>query len=367
MIILPITSNHTNSLKLKLHPHQNNQNLVVDPRAITLDHDGYRFECSITDETLTVNRLDTNDNPRTRTCTRSDKGWIDFKLRAYDAETEKVPDFTSTTYTYMGLPDERSPFDTKIGIVHPSVKTIRSGAFKNCKKMSHCIMSDSVVKIEGQAFGGCRLLRVVKLSRCLEYIAHRAFYDCWSIDVMFLPESVSYIGRWAFQNCINMRMFRLPESLDVETLGPILRGCRSMLAGVDYEGYEDYVNVHKSLQYHHDESKLLFEVCQNTAISAQMITKHVEMNGLDDDDDDDDDDVPHKSSYDRHNLTPLHILALNPHACAGAIIAGFESNPSAVFSQDDRRLTPLYYLWKNNRDGAIQLVRALCIYRQRFE
>ena len=349
MIILPITSNHTNSLKLKLHPQ--NKNIVVDPRAITLDRDGFRFECSVTAETLTVNRLDYG-NPRTR----SDKGWTDFKVRAYDAETEKIPDFTSTTYTYMGLPDENAPFDTKIGIVHSSVKTIRSGAFKNCKKMSHCIMGDSVVKIEGQAFGGCRLLRVVKLSRCLEYIAQRAFYDCWSIDGMFLPESVSYIGRWAFQNCINMRMFRLPESLDVETLGPILRGCRSMLAGIDYEGHEDYVNVHKSLQCHH-ESKLLYEVCQNTAISAQMITKHVEMNGLDD-------DVPHKSSSYRHNLTPLHILALNPHACAGAIIPCFESNPRAAFSKDDRRLTPLDYLWKNNRDGAIHLVRALCIYRQ---
>ena len=356
MILLPIPSNHTNSLKLKLHPHQNpNQNLVVDPRAITLDRDGFRFECSVADEFLIVNRL---DNTRSNNRTSKDKGWTDFKVRAYNAEKEKVPDFTSTMYTYMGLPNENAPFDTKIGIVHPSVKTIRSGAFKNCKKMSHCIMGDSVVKIEGQAFGGCRLLRVVKLSRCLEYISQRAFYNCWSIDGIFLPESVSYIGRWAFQNCINMRMLRLPESLDVETLGPILRGCRSLLAGVDYGGHDDYVNLHKSLQCPH-ASKLLYDVCQNTTISAQMITRHVEMNGLDDDD-----DVPHKSSC-RHNLTPLHILALNPHACAGAIIACFESNSAAVFSKDDRRLTPLDYLWKNNRDGAIHLVRALCIYRRR--
>lgn len=342
MIILPIKNNPTNSLKLKLHPRQN---LVVDPRAITLDRDGFRFECSVIDKTLTINRLD-NGTPL------CDKGWPDFKVRAYDVETEVVPDFNSKTYTYMGLKDEKAPFDTKIGIVHPSVKTIRSGAFKSCKKMVHCIMGDSVVKIEGQAFGGCRLLKVVKLSRCLEYIAQRAFYDCWSIDALFLPPSVTYIGRWAFQNCINMRILRLPESLDVETLGPILRGCRSMLVGVDYEKHQDYLNVHKSLQCHH-ESKLLYDICQSTSISAEMITSHVEINRPDD---------AYKSVY-RHALTPLHILAINPHASTGAMLACFEANPSAAFFQDNRRLTPLDYLWKYNRDGAMNLVRALCIYR----
>ncbi len=54
---------------------------------------------------------------------------------------------------------------------------------------------------------------------------------------------------------------------------------------------------------------------------------------------------------DHNGMTPLHILALNPYADSGSLVACFEANMNAVFEDDNINNTPLDYLRKYNVEG----------------
>ena len=67
-------------------------------------------------------------------------------------------------------------------------------------------------------------------------------------------------------------------------------------------------------------------------------------------------------------MTPLHILAMNPYADSGAILACFGANMNAVFVGDSRGNTPLDYLrvYHDIEDHTL-VVASLCNWQQNHQ
>ncbi len=73
-------------------------------------------------------------------------------------------------------------------------------------------------------------------------------------------------------------------------------------------------------------------------------------------------------------MTPMHILALNPHADASSIMTCFEANMGAVlepYTEGDNHRpsalsgkTPLDYLAEYNVESHLSIVAALCRHRE---
>lgn len=312
--------------------------------------------------TLIVKRTDETD-PRTNAGRR---GWgYKVTFRAYHKSTENVPDFLSPTYTYLGVKDEVAPIETIIGKVHPSVRTIRAGAFRGCVNMVRCSMTDNVTTIEESVFHGCKNVKVIKLSRSLRWIGKGAFCSCQSIDGIFIPLSVQSIGDFAFMSCEKMRILSLPAALDLDKVGQrIVAYCNRMMLHdndnkyhrIDYEygrhchrdkrggkrGGGRNLNivtnndeVNQWLKHRLDHLPF-FQLCHDPAITTERIYDYINDKGK-----------KEALQRDEHGLTSLHILVTNPHANSGAIVACLDAHPNAAFAKDDRGLTPFDILWKN--------------------
>ncbi len=203
-----------------------------------------------------------------------------ISMRIYDPETETVPDFTSTIYTYWGLDEELAPLDTTLILIHPSVKTIQSMAFYNCKKLRRVIFNPN-----------------------LEIIEDSAFNNCYALDAVFLPSSIKAIHETAFHGCYNMRI-----------LSPF-----------------------HTVNYMHQ----LHKECLNTNVSQQSISQCIQTYGTACAYDTDygfirrfvdDKCLGIVHDYDkRDSYTPMHILTLNPHATTTTFITLFHANMGVVF------------------------------------
>ncbi len=66
-------------------------------------------------------------------------------------------------------------------------------------------------------------------------------------------------------------------------------------------------------------------------------------------------------------MTPLHILAMNPHANSGAIMACFQADMNVMFVNDRRENTPFDYLEEYNLDGYSALITSLYIHREAMQ
>ena len=180
MIIITVGASNSNIILVQL-PHAN---MKVDPRIMGYFRGKYSF--SVNGRTLTITRID------------ADGGWPEgFKLRAY-LQTENIPDFTSTVYTYWGLGDESAPDDTTEAIFHPSVTTIQQYAFPACEYLVWVTIPDTVTRIEGGAFYGCDSLKFIKFSRNLVYIGVQAFAMCISLEAVYLPPTINRFGNESF-------------------------------------------------------------------------------------------------------------------------------------------------------------------------
>eukprot|EP00554_Chaetoceros_debilis_P008100 CAMPEP_0194079712 /NCGR_PEP_ID=MMETSP0149-20130528/5861_1 /TAXON_ID=122233 /ORGANISM="Chaetoceros debilis, Strain MM31A-1" /LENGTH=588 /DNA_ID=CAMNT_0038761267 /DNA_START=176 /DNA_END=1939 /DNA_ORIENTATION=+ len=272
--------------------------LHVDPRVIGRDPEGYTFQCRLhytsdnrsydnsadnKDIILTIRRTDNDEE--FSTCAANDStvtpwqqqlepiGWRhSLHFRLYNSNVEPIPAYLSgndgtinhndddddddseeaTIYVYHGLPLERAPHHTTIGIIHPSVTTIHPQAFYGCIFLHTCHMMDSVKRIERQAFYGCISLKFLRLSRGLVSIGEEAFRACSYMDAMFLPwvkeikdkyerkndrnrnsmiensykscqilsssytSSLTHIGDRAFDDCNQMRFLVLPPHINLK-------------------------------------------------------------------------------------------------------------------------------------------------------
>ncbi len=344
MRIFEIPQSATNTLDVEL-PHSG---MDIDPRVLALDHEGWKFDCIISEDILTIIRID------------KDRGWDrPLKFRLYDPKEEAVPDFRNNPgfYLYQGLDDEYAPCDSTNIDIHPSVTKIKESAFCGCKRLTKCTMGDNVITIGQGAFAFCKSLKVLCLSRSLRCISDLAFESCSTIEGVFLPSSVEEIKVGAFRDCTSLRILSLPATIDLERVGHrIVHDCPSLLTGSVRYWYAD--EVHDEQVNHWVKHRLddlpLHKICMDTSITARMITDFTEEHGTE-----------AAFRIDEHEMTPLHLLTINPHAALPSIMACYDTNPSATIYPDNRSLTPIDYLWEfDNLEGIISIVQALCMHRE---
>ncbi len=265
-------------------------------------------------------------------------------MRLYDPETETVPRFMfdTTTYTYLGVDGERVPVDTVVGIIESSVKKIKENAFLNCRKMRKCVMHDKVHTIEMNAFQWCT-----------------------SLEAIFLPPSLKSIGWRAFQYCFNMRILALPNNIDIRNIGGwIVVGDETFFDITQIQRYQmpegtitlspDAIQVHRAIiDFYRNDVPPLHKTCLNIYVSAQNIRDSIFTYG-----------TAVTSIIDHDGMTPLHILAMNPHADSVAIMVCFEADINSVFIEDSRGNTPLDYMKEYNFGGYTAVITSLCIHRE---
>ncbi len=372
MFILEVDESDSKKVQVNL-PHEG---LEVDSRVIYYDRNNYRFDCQIEGNILTITRIDNAGG----------NGWnVTLKFRVYDPSNETVPNvnhFNKHIYTYHGLEGEQAPCDTVKIIVHSSVTVIRERAFIGCRQLKSCIMSDNIERIERSAFEGCEVMEHLYLSRGLSYIGPRAFLQCQSMDVIFLPNSLEQIGQCAFQSCTNMRILVLPQDMELSNVGErIVLGCRELARGMRDHRHRvvlpgdttRYDQVHYWLKHRLDNLPFL-KLCMDPSINVQRIQHYLQQNvGIVTDTHEStetNNDAAETQAHvvqklEPYGLTPLHILAMNPHATTSTIVACCNAYPSATICHDEKGCTPLDYMWKYGKfDGIIgTILQVLCIQR----
>ncbi len=377
MFILEVDESDTKKVQVDL-PHEG---LDIDSRVIHYDRNNYRFDCQIEGKVLTITRI---DNAR-------GNGWnVILKFRVYDPSTEPVPDancIKNHIYTYHGLDGEQAPCDAMKVIVHSSVRVIRERAFIGCRQLTSCIMSDNIERIEHSAFEGCDAMEYLHLSRGLFFIGPSAFRGCQAMDVFFLPNSLEQIGQSAFQSCVNMRILVLPHKIELSNVAErIVASCRELVRGMNQDHFRRVVvpvdaTIHDRVHYwlkHWLDNLPFLKLCMDPYINVQRIKNYSrEGEGME--------TVARENVGTNHGaaetnhgaaethvlqkiepygLTPLHILAMNPHASTSTILACYNAHPSAAIIHDERGCTPLDYMWKYGKfDGIIGIIQALCIHR----
>ncbi len=284
-----------------------------------------------------------------------------FEFRVYDPEIETVPSFISNTYTYLGIDGEKAPADTTTLIIDQSVKNIQEEAFACCWNLKKCIMNDGVETIGMWAFLDCSAMKMIKLSRSLKHIEAQAFESCSSLEAIFLPPSIEKIEAAAFADCTSIRILRLHSN--IEMAETTLIDCDTLFETTQIEGYifeltiGQLVNADGVLQSvidFYNNLPLLHQTCLGTGIHAQAIDDCVDAHGPDT-----------VSRRDHDGMTPLHILAMNPHAEIGVIGACFRLNLNAAFMKDNRGNTPLDYLTVHHDiEHHTFLMASLCMHRE---
>lgn len=268
-------------------------------------------------------------------------------------------------YWYRGLEDEYVPNNITHIFVEGSVTTIKKYVFEHHYHLVFIAMGDNVKTIEDGAFSYCTSLKIVRLSKKLQHIGRGAFQVCRSLEVLILPSTVREIQNEAFVNCWALRLLILPKSIRLKHIGKAIiheaeiHKIAEAVSGVEYEWTycvtdESNCRVNKWLTCHMDKSPL-HKLCYSTDISATQINEYLSKNGND----------SAGQLEPIHRMTPLHMLAMNPHAPA-EIIAGtlFRANMGVIFRTDNQGNTPLDYAGKYNVPGLLKLVEALCLHRR---
>eukprot|EP00984_Skeletonema_dohrnii_P035500 scaffold35344_cov155-Skeletonema_dohrnii-CCMP3373.AAC.1 len=130
----------------------------------------------------------------------------------------------------------RNP-NIKVVECHDRIKTVKEGAFDNCRSLRKVIMP-GVEVVENEAFADCKALAIVECDK-LERIGRKAFHRCKSLRSINLPSAktvgsfvfcdchaltnvvfgkeLELIGQWAFYRCTSLERITIPLKDDIIT------------------------------------------------------------------------------------------------------------------------------------------------------
>eukprot|EP00553_Chaetoceros_curvisetus_P013599 CAMPEP_0204641476 /NCGR_PEP_ID=MMETSP0717-20131115/51151_1 /ASSEMBLY_ACC=CAM_ASM_000666 /TAXON_ID=230516 /ORGANISM="Chaetoceros curvisetus" /LENGTH=268 /DNA_ID=CAMNT_0051662143 /DNA_START=56 /DNA_END=864 /DNA_ORIENTATION=+ len=204
-------------------------------------------------------------------------------------------------------------------------------------------------------------------------------YDCHSLDAVFLPSSIKEIGDGAFDHCKNLRILSIPHTINIDNIGRDIIGQLgySIISRCDTfwhmhsahlrEGNHNQVNQ-AIIDINHNLPSL-HQACLNTNVSTQSIHQYITAHGT---------AAAYNANY-GDGMTPMDILALNPHADASSIMTCFEANMGAAIgmwiqgkdvhgshsiSSALSGKTPLDYLAEYDMESHLSIVAALCRHRE---
>jgi hypothetical protein len=118
-------------------------------------------------------------------------------------------------FIYMGG-DQFVPEDVTHVRVHKSVKTIRHGAFQQCRKLVSIEMHDGVKIIKGCAFRFCTSLKGIKLAG-VRIIEEAAFCNCWSLESVEFGNKLETIVGSAFLRCTSLKNIKISKVRVIES------------------------------------------------------------------------------------------------------------------------------------------------------
>jgi hypothetical protein len=170
-----------------------------------------------------------------------------------------LSDTSSTFYTYFGhlqyLPLHRTqnhdhdmnqggaiiykggskgiPRDVTSVKIHPSVRSIKSRAFKDRSRLTIVIGGEGLEEVGDAAFQCCTSLYEISIARPVKSIGYRAFYECALLTTVDLCRMgrLETIGEAAFGLCGSIRQIDIPNA--VRTLGNYAFYYCSQLTTVD--------------------------------------------------------------------------------------------------------------------------------------
>lgn len=126
-------------------------------------------------------------------------------------------------YAFSGL-------DIKYVTIPSSVKIIRPGAFRDCKKLIQVDISDNVTVLHHAAFMDCVSLRKVKLSNNLNGVFIEVFSGCSNLESIVIHGSdtcPSIVESLSFANCKSLMSSTISEGVNQIRAGAFL-GCKSL-------------------------------------------------------------------------------------------------------------------------------------------
>lgn len=286
-------------------------------------------------------------------------------------------------YLYQGIEDE-IPMLERYKIVHvlvlEHVVKIRKSAFEHCHNLISVTMFDNVVDIEDYAFDNCDKMRYIKLSKGLQTIGRYAFNKCNAMRAYAIPSSVRKVKTRAFWNNNSLRFLNLPRNLEPDLTKTAIctktakrvnsdlfwrvQRVEGMLGGRHGNDYLDNFLLSRNPEYYSDKGVLnswlcfhmedygLHNMCFNPSIEVEELNEYVGRNAAS------------VRQIEHFNMTsPLHMLAMNPHAPDSAFEVLFELWNSAVFKKDILKRTPIEIAEIYNLPGMMTLIRCLCLHR----
>ncbi len=339
---------HGESMKIKLP----GKNLQIDPRA-NFPH-RCEFTCRYHDdgETITLTRVDN---------VPYEVGRYKAQMRVYNPAKGPVPDFESRVYRYYGIIGEKAPPDTVIGIVDASAKIIRERAFSWCRKMERIVFHKNVETIEECAFIGCICLHGLFLPSSIKKIEDYAFAECKTIRILSMPvdiDALQHLGRRIIEGCdtlLNIICAREPLC-ELSPFSFHTNGTHHQTASKAIDSKNDDVIYQTMIDFQENLSPL-YKTCLSFDVSATSIRQCIATHGLP------------RATYNGacyNGMTPMHIIALNPHADLGSIHTCLEADMSAAFVSDNRNKTPLDYLREYNMPGLVSVIQTLCHHREYY-
>ncbi len=107
----------------------------------------------------------------------------------------------------------------------------------------------------------------------------------------------------------------------------------------------------------------MHKMCLDSNVTAQLIRDFIRENENESEDEDGSASTIRTATTctEHEEMSPLHIIAMNPYADPGAVMTCFDTNMDAAFVRDNEGKTPLEYLREYDKLSAHNLiVAALC-------
>ncbi len=250
-------------------------------------------------------------------------------------------DLNSKLYIYHGLDYERAPFDTIEVMIHHSVKIIKEWAFDDCKQLRRVIMHDNIETIEDYAFYQCSSLDALFLPNSLMSIGDGAFMGCRSLRILSIPPNMMNIGRRFMKDCSTFfhiitttsactrtRSRARVTNTQIQEQSMIIKPYELYPDGSDNndQTQQAIINYCRTLPPLHkacldiNVTAQSIRQCIATTTSSTSTSTYPTTHGDDD-------------GTDGIMMTPMQILALNPHADTSAILTLLHVNMGAVFER----------------------------------
>ena len=152
---------------------------------------------------------------------------IDKGSRYLDKLIESLPTETMRSFAIEDGVLVRCKDGSTSLTVPSDVRVIGAGAFKNCEKLEHLDIGETVEVMQTEACRGCKRLTDLVLPKNVRSVGESAFRDCTSLTSLLVVNDDIELGERAFENCANLRDITLADGIS-EIYGGVFNSCKAL-------------------------------------------------------------------------------------------------------------------------------------------